>query len=76
MKILPSFTHPQVVVNLYGFLSSAENKGRCSRTIGIKKLFGTIDFIVEKNKYFVWKSMVPIVRKKPIQVCNNLRVSK
>jgi len=52
MKILPSFTHPQVVVNLYGFLSSAENKGRCSRTIGIKKLFGTIDFIVEKNKYF------------------------
>jgi len=28
MKILSSFTHPQVVANLYEFLSSAEYKGR------------------------------------------------
>jgi len=28
MKILSSFTHPQVVANLYEFLSSAEHKGR------------------------------------------------
>jgi len=28
MKILPSFTHPQVVAILYEFRSSAEHKGR------------------------------------------------
>ncbi len=28
MKILSSFTHPQVVPNLYEFLCSAEHKGR------------------------------------------------
>jgi len=28
MKILSSFTHPQVVPNLYEFLSSAEHKRR------------------------------------------------
>jgi len=28
MKILSSFTHPQVVANQYEFLSSAEHKGR------------------------------------------------
>jgi len=28
MKILSSFTHPQVVANLYEFLSSAEHKGK------------------------------------------------
>jgi len=28
MKILSSFTPPQVVANLYEFLSSAEHKGR------------------------------------------------
>jgi len=28
MKILISFTHPQVVANLYKFISSAEHKGR------------------------------------------------
>jgi len=28
MKILLSFTHPQVVANLCEFLSSAEHKGR------------------------------------------------
>jgi len=28
MKILSSYTHPQDVLNLYEFLSSAEHKGR------------------------------------------------
>jgi len=28
MKILSSFTHPQVVPNLYVFICSAEHKGR------------------------------------------------
>ncbi len=28
MKILSSFTHPQVVPNLFEFLCSAEHKGR------------------------------------------------
>jgi len=28
MKILASFTHPQVGANLYEFLSSTEHKGR------------------------------------------------
>jgi len=28
MKILLSFTHPQVVANLYEFIFSAEHKGR------------------------------------------------
>jgi len=28
LKILSSFTHPQVVANLYEFLSSAEHRGR------------------------------------------------
>jgi len=41
MKILSSFTHPQVVANLYEFLFSAEIFWR---TIGTKHLFGTIDF--------------------------------
>jgi len=39
MKILSSFTHPQVVANLYEFLSSAEHKGRY-----FDWNFGTIDF--------------------------------
>jgi len=28
MKMLSSFIHPQIVANLYGFLSSAKQKGR------------------------------------------------
>jgi len=46
MKILSSFTHPQVFANLYEFLSSAEHKGTLTSIVGQKK----------KN---LWKSMVP-----------------
>jgi len=41
MKILSSFTHPQVVPNLYEFLSFAEHKGRYFEN---DWNFGTIDF--------------------------------
>ncbi len=34
MKILSSFTHPQVVPNLYECLCSAEHKGRYSEECG------------------------------------------
>ncbi len=34
LKILSSFTHPQVVPNLYEFLCSAEHKGRYSEECG------------------------------------------
>ncbi len=34
MKILSSFTHPQVVPNLYEWLCSAEHKGRYSEECG------------------------------------------
>jgi len=41
MKILSSFTHPQVVLNLYEFLSSAEHKRRIWVT---EQLMDRIDF--------------------------------
>jgi len=53
MNILSSFTHAQVVANLYEFLSSAEHKGRY-----FEELFGTIDYS-RKNK--VNGAEVPIV---------------
>ncbi len=34
MEILSSFTNPQVVPNLYEYLSSAEHKGRYSEECG------------------------------------------
>ncbi len=52
MKILSSFTHPQVVTNLYEFLCSAKHKG--SKFIKITKFvirlfWGTIDFHSRKK---------------------------
>jgi len=41
MKIMSSFTHPQVVLNLYEFLSSAEHK---RRTWVTEQLMDRIDF--------------------------------
>ncbi len=40
MKILSSFTHPQVVLNLYESLCSAEQKGRDSEECGKKSSSG------------------------------------
>ncbi len=58
MKILSSFTHPQVVPNLYECLSSAEHKGRYSEECGKQSSSGapltSIVFFFQ-----LWKSMVP-----------------
>ncbi len=49
MKILSSFTHPQVIPNLYAFLCSTEHKGRKFVT---RLFWGTIDFHSRRNKYY------------------------
>ncbi len=54
MKILSSFTHPQVVPNLYECLCSAEHKGRYSEECGKQQFWGTSIFFPTT----VWKSMV------------------
>ncbi len=58
MKILSSFTHPQVVPNLYECLCSAEHKGRYSEECGKQSSSGapltSIVFF-----FLLWKSMVP-----------------
>jgi len=48
MKILSSFTHPQVVSNLYEFLSSAEHKGRYFEEL-LEPMFSTINFHSRKQ---------------------------
>ncbi len=58
MKILSSFTHPQVVPNLYKCLCSAEHKGRYSEECGKQSSSGapltSIVFF-----FLLWKSMMP-----------------
>ncbi len=58
MKILSSFTHPQVVPNLYECLCSAEHKGRYSEQCGKQSSSGapltSIVFF-----FLLWKSKVP-----------------
>ncbi len=58
MKILSSFTHPQVVPNLYECLCSAEHKGRYSEECGKQSSSGapltSIVFF-----FLLWKSMMP-----------------
>ncbi len=50
MKILSSFTHPHVVLNLYEFLSCAEEKKIFWRMLVSKQLTVAIDFhSIEKN---------------------------
>ncbi len=57
MKIL-SFTHPQVVPNLYECLCSAEHKGRYSEECGKQSSSGApMTSIV--LFFLLWKSMVP-----------------
>ncbi len=53
MKIL-SFTHPQVVPNLYECLCSAEHKGRYSEECEKQSSSGAPVFF-----FLLWKSMVP-----------------
>ncbi len=47
MEILSSFTHPQVVPNLYEFLCSAKYKGRC---VEESSFFRISSFVVQQNK--------------------------
>ncbi len=58
MKILSSFTHPQVVPNLYECLCSAEHIGRYFEECGKQSRSGapltSIVFV-----FLIWKSMVP-----------------
>ncbi len=58
MKILSSFTHPQVVPNLYECLCSVEHKGIYSEECGKQSSSGapltSIVFF-----FLLWKSMVP-----------------
>ncbi len=48
MKMM-SFTHPQVLLDLYEFLSSAEYKGRYFDKFVIRLFWGTIDFHSRKK---------------------------
>ncbi len=58
MKILSSFTHPQVVPNLYEFLCSAEHKGRYSEECG-KQISSGAPLTSIVFFFLLWKSMVP-----------------
>ncbi len=59
MRIRSSFTHIQVVPNLYECLCSAEHKGRYSEECGKQSSSGapltSIVFVI----FLLWKSMVP-----------------
>jgi len=58
-KIL-SFTHPQIVANLYEFLSSAEHKGRYfEERLEPNSFIGIIGTSIVGKKKILWKSMVP-----------------
>ncbi len=41
MKILSSFTHPQVVPNLYEFISAVDNKRRILKNVGNQSFGGS-----------------------------------
>ncbi len=91
MKILSSFTHPQVVPNLYECLCSAEHKGRYSEECGKQSSSGapltSIVFFPYYGSqwcpktawlqiFFRISSFVFSRTKKFIQVRNYLRVNK
>jgi len=47
------FTCPQVVANLFEFLSSAEHKGRYfEERLGPNSCLAPLTFVVEKKKYY------------------------
>ncbi len=91
MKILSSFTHPQVVPNLYGCLWPAEHKRKIFwRKFVTTQFWGTIDFHSRKKIYgsqlcprcalfptfFRISSFVFARTKTFVQGWNQLRVSK
>ncbi len=91
MKILSSFTHPQVVPTLYECVCSAEHKGRYSEECGKQSISGapltSIVFFsyygsqwctktARLQTFFKISSFVYGRTKKFIQVWNHLRVRK
>ncbi len=63
MKILSSFTHPQVVPNLYECLCSAEHKGRYSEECGKQSSSGaplTSCLHTVKDMEMVWMCFMQI----------------
>ncbi len=85
MKILSSFTHPQVVPNLYECLCSAEHKEDILKKVCNQAVLGTIDHSRKKNmvpqncsvSHILQISSFVFSRTKTfIQVWNYLRVSK
>jgi len=85
IKILSSFTHTQVVANLYEFLSSAEHKGRyfekrlepnsCLAPLtSIVENHGAKDPIVLQNIFLCVHCSAE--ERNSYSFCNNLRVSK
>ncbi len=58
MIILSSFTHPQVVPNLYECLCSAEHKGRYSEQCGKQRSSGA-PLTSIMFSFLLWMSMVP-----------------
>ncbi len=62
IKILSSFTHPEVVPNLYECLCSAEHKGRYSeKSVNQSSSGAPLTSIVSlgKKNVLLWKSKVP-----------------
>ncbi len=59
MKILSSFTHPQVVPNLYGCVCSAGHKGRYFEECGKQSSSGAPLTNIVFFFLLLWKSMVP-----------------
>jgi len=82
MKILSSFTH-QLFQTCMSFFLLLNTKEDILKKFGTKQLFGTIDLHSRKkmevngaNRSSKDLSLVFSRRKKLIQGCNNLRVSK
>jgi len=62
MKILSSFTHSQIVTNMYEFLSSAEHIGRYfEERLEPNSCLVPLTSIVEKNTMEVNGTKVPII---------------
>ncbi len=91
MNILSSFPHPQVITNLYKFLSAAEHNLDILKNVGNQTVDVAIGFHRKEKKQQLCKTiatfnyLLPTFlkifffvfrRKKLIQAWNNMRVSK
>jgi len=81
IKLLSSFTHPQIVATLYEFVSSAENKGtyfeeRLAPLTSIVFLFFVLKKLFGSNCSSKYLPLCSALRNELKQVCNNLRVTE